>query len=141
MSRRRTREQLLVRDEIVAAPGRRACDDQSFELPTAIYVAMASMFAGFIAVLSFAFRGGHMAVVYGVIFAFIMAFFAVPALFPGMARDQAQTKALSLFDFGRRGIATATGRTSARDAAILVLLLPFLIFCFGIAVATIAALS
>jgi hypothetical protein len=140
MSRRQTREQLLVQNEIVAAPAKRACEDQSFELPTAIYVAMASMFVGFVAVLSFAFRGGHMTVVYGVIFAFIAAFFAVPALFPRMAREQRRTKALSLFDFGDRGIATATGRASARDATILVLLLPFLILCFGIAVTTIAAL-
>lgn len=141
MSRRQTREQLLVQNEIVAAPAKRACHDQSFELPTIIYLAMASMFVGFVAVLSFAFRGGHMAVVYGVIFAFIAAFFAVPALFPAVARDQRRTKPLTLFDFGHRGIATATGRATARDATILVLLLPFLILCFGIAVATIAALS
>lgn len=140
MSRRQTREQLLVRDEIVAPPVKRACEDQSFELPTAIYIAMATMFAGFIAVLSLAFRGGHMALVYGVIFAFIAAFFAVPASFPGMASHENRTKALSLFDFGHRGIATATGRANAREATILVLLLPFLILCFGIAVATIASL-
>ena len=52
MTGRQTREQLLVRDEIVAAPVKRACDDQTFEVPTAIYVAMATMFAGFIAVLA-----------------------------------------------------------------------------------------
>jgi predicted RND superfamily exporter protein len=115
MSRRQTREQLLVRDEIVAAPAKRACEDQTFELPTAIYIAMATMLAGFIAVLSLSFRGGHMAVVYGVIFAFIVAFFAVPALFPGQASEESRTKALSLFDFGHRGIATATGRASARS--------------------------
>jgi len=140
MSRRQTREQLLVREEIVAAPAKRACEDQSFELPTAIYIAMISMFAGFIAVLSLAFRGGHMAVVYGVIFAFIAAFFAVPALFPGQVPEENRISALSLFDFGHRGIATATGRASAREATILVLLLPTLILCFGIAVAIIATL-
>jgi hypothetical protein len=141
MSRRQTREQLLAREEVVAAPAKRACDDQTFELPTGIYIAMATMFAGFIAVLSLAFRGGHMAVVYGVIFALIAAFFGVPALFAGMAHDESRTRALRLFDFGHRGIATATGRASAREATILVLLLPFLIFCFGIAVATIASLN
>ncbi|HVI04611.1 MAG TPA: hypothetical protein VM711_00765, partial [Sphingomicrobium sp.] len=84
MSRGQTHELLLARNEIVAAPEERACKDQSFELPSGIYVAMAMMFAGFIGVLSLAFRGGHMAVVYGVIFAFIAAFFAVPAIFPSM---------------------------------------------------------
>lgn len=140
MSFRQAREQLLVRDEIVASPAQRACEDQNFELPTAIYIAMATMFAGFIGILSLAFRGGHMAIVYGVIFAFIAVFFALPASFPGMAPDENRTKALSLFEFGHRGIATATGRTNAREATILVLLLPFLILCFGIAIATIASL-
>lgn len=141
MSRRQTQEQLLARNEIVAAPVKRACDDQSFEIPTPIYAAMAAMFAGFIAVMSLVFRSGHMVVVYGVIFAFILAYFGVPALFPKQAPEESRAKALSLFDFGHRGIATASGRSSARDAIILVLLLPFLIFCFGIAVATIASLT
>ena len=140
MSGRQTQQQLLVRDEIVAAPAVRACQDQSFELPPGIYVAMAAMLAGFVAVLGLAFRGGHMAVVYGVIFAFIAAFFAVPAMFPAMAADGTGSKALSWFEFRHRGIATATGRASAREATILVLLLPFLILCFGIAVAAIALL-
>jgi hypothetical protein len=141
MTGRQTREQLLVLNEIVAAPIKRACDDQTFEVPTAIYVAMATMFAGFVAVLGLAFRGGHLPVVYGVIFAFIIAFFAVPALFPRQAPKQGRNTALSMFDFGHRGLATATGRTSARDATILMLLLPFLILCFGVAVATIASLT
>jgi hypothetical protein len=140
MSGRLKQEQLLARDEIVAAPAERACKDQTFEFPPGIYVAMASMFAGFVAVLSFAFRGGHLAVVYGVIFTFIAAFFAVPTVFPAMAPDETSTKALSWFEFGDRGIATATGRASARETTILVLLLPFLILCFGIAVAAIALL-
>ena len=82
-------EILVARDEIVAAPAERACTDQSFELPTGLYVAMASLFAGFVAVLSLSFRGGHMAVIYGVIFAFIAAFFAIPGNVPGNgARSQ-----------------------------------------------------
>ena len=129
-------EVLIARDEMVAAPAARACDDQSFELPTRLYVAMAMLFGGFIAVLSLAFRGGHMAVAYGVIFAFIAAFFAIPALFPAMAPEG--KRSLSWTMFRMRGIQTATGRSTARDATVLVLLLPFLIFCFGMAVAAIA---
>jgi hypothetical protein len=129
-------EVLIARDEIVAAPISRACDDQSFELPSGLYVAMALFFAGFVGVLSLAFRSGHMAVVYGVIFAFIAAFFAIPAIFPAMAPER--KKALSWTKFRMRGIQTATGRTSAGEATTLVLLLPFLIFCFGMCVAAIA---
>ena len=134
---RQTREQLLAQGEIVEAPVERACTDQSFALPTGIYIAMATMFTGFVTVLGSAFRGGHMGVVVGVIFAFIAAFFAVPAMFPGMA---AGPKALSWFEFSHRGISTATGHSSAREATVLVLLLPFLILCFGIAVVSLWAL-
>ena len=130
--------QLLASDEVVDSPAQRACEDQSFELPTGIYVAMASMFVGFITVLSLAFND-HMVVSFGVIFAFLAAFFFIPALFPRMARDS-QTKALKWHQFASRGIDTATGRTSAISATILVLALPFLIFCFAIAIASIAAL-
>jgi hypothetical protein len=139
MTTRQKPEVLIARDEIVAAPAARACDDQSFELPGGLYAAMAIMFAGFVAVLSLAFRGGHMAVSYGVIFAFIAAFFAVPAILPRM-KPEGRTKALSWAMFRYKGIQTATGRSSATEATVLVLLLPFLILCFGIAVATIAAI-
>jgi hypothetical protein len=132
MTTRQVPEALVARDEIVAPPAR-ACDDQSFELPGALYAAMASMFAGFVAVLGFAFRGGHMAVAYGVIFAFLTAFFAIPAVFQ-------QKKALRWRTFRYRGIVTATGRTSAAEATVLVLLLPFLVFCFAILVAVVASL-
>lgn len=99
---------------------------------------MAMMFAGFTAVLSLAFRGGHMALVYGVIFAFIGAFFAIPAIFTSVAPSK--KKALSWPTFQIRGIHTATGRSPALEATILVLLLPFLILCFGVAIAIIAAM-
>ena len=130
-------EILIARDEIVAAPGR-ASNDQTFELPTGLYVAMALMFAGFISVLAFAFHGG-MGVSFGVIFAFLAVFFVIPAIFPHMKPD-GRVKPLSWAIFQERGIRTATGRASATDATILVLLLPFLIFCFAVAIATIAAL-
>jgi hypothetical protein len=140
MTGRQTHEQLLSQGEIVSAPADRACRDQSFELPAPIYIATATMFTGFVAVLGLAFRGGHMAVVVGVIFAFIAAFFAVPALFPRIAARETSTRALSWSEFADRGIMTATGHSTAREATTLVLLLPFLILMFGIAVVTIASL-
>ncbi len=130
---------LQARDEIASPPAQRACNDQSFELPAGVYVAMGLMFAGFVGILAFAFRS-NMAVSYGVIFAFIAAFFAVPALFPRMARGHSSSKSLDWYRFREKGIATATGHATSGEATILVLLLPFLIMCFAIAVATIAAL-
>jgi hypothetical protein len=133
MTTRQKPEVLIARDEIVAAPVPRACEDQTFELPGGLYVAMIAMFAGFISVLGLGFRSGHMGVVYGVIFAFLVAFFAIPVIFQ-------RKRGLSWAMFRYKGIQTATGRTSATEATVLVLLLPFLILCFGAAIATIAAL-
>ena len=140
MTTRQRPEVLVARDEIVAPPPQRACDDQTFELPGGIYEAMAAMFAVFVAVLGLAFRGGHMAVAYGVIFAFLAAFFAIPAIFPRSKPVETRTRALSWARFHSTGISTATGRTRATEATVLVLLLPFLILCFAIAIASIAAL-
>lgn len=136
MTTRVKSEVLVARDEIVAAPLERACTDQSFELPKRLYMAMTALFAGFVGMLSLSFRGGHMAVAYGVIFAFIAAFFAIPAVAPSMAPDR--KRLLSWSTFRMRGIETATGRSTAGEATVLVLLLPVLIFCFGMAVAAIA---
>jgi len=134
MTSRQNPEVLIARDEIVAAPVARACEDQSFELPGGLYAAMVILFAGFIAVLGLGFSGGHMAVAYGVIFAFLAAFFAIPAMFQ-------QKQGLSWSMFRYKGVETPSGRTSAAEATVLVLLLPFVVLCFGIAVVTIAALA
>lgn len=140
MTTRHTHGVLIARDEIVAAPAARACDDHSFELPTALYGAMALMFAGFVSVLAFALRDPQLAVPFGVIIAFLIAFFTVPSLWPRIKPAGSRTTALSWDAFMDKGIDTATGRTSGAGAAVLVLLLPFLVFCFAIAVATIVAL-
>ena len=81
---------------------------------------------------------GTWRVAYGVIFAFIAAFFAVPALLPAMGARQSSHPSMSWFEFRDRGITTATGHSTAREATILVLLLPFLILCFAIAVVIIS---
>jgi hypothetical protein len=140
MSVRVNRVELLHRDEVVAPPAiaERACQDHNFELPGGVYAAMVLFFAGAIAILASAFRG-NMVVSYAIIFAFLTAFFGVPLLFVRASRDNG-AKALSWARFNQRGIATATGPTSAGEAVVLVLMLPFLIFCFAGAVVTIAAL-
>jgi hypothetical protein len=129
---------LAAREEIVSPPAR-ACEDHNWGLPNGIYAAMAICFAGAIGVLATAFTGG-MAVSYGIIFAFLAAFFGVPALFVRTSRGRGNSKALRWDVFRESGIATQTGRTAAGEATMLVLLLPVIILCWAIAVATIAAL-
>jgi hypothetical protein len=104
-----------------------------------MYGAMALFFAGAVAVLATAFTGG-MAVSYGIVFAFLAAFFAIPAIFVMTSRGQGDTKALSWTEFREFGITTATGRASAGEAMTLVLLLPFLVLCWAVAIVLIAAL-
>ncbi len=139
MTARFNSEILAARADVVAPPAQRACEDHSFEIPTGIYVAMGLCFAGAIAVLALAFRSG-MAVSYGVVFAFLAAFFAIPAIFVRSADEHGSNKALDWYTFREKGIATATGITRAGEATTLVLLLPFLILCWAIAIVTIAAL-
>ena len=133
---------LRARGEIVSppiAPIQRACTDQTFELPGAIYVAMALMFVGFVAILGFS-LSEHMAVSLGVIFFYLAAFFTVPAILSRTNLEGSSTRSLSIFEFADKGIATATGRVRGGDATILVLLLPFVILTWGVAIAIVAAL-
>jgi hypothetical protein len=57
-----------------------------------------------------------------------------------MKPGENHSAALRWDDFMDRGVATATGHASGAEATVLVLLLPFLILCFALAVAIIAAL-
>ena len=113
--------------------------DRSFELPTGLYAAMAALFFGFVAVLAIGFGAPGMVVPTGIIVVFIACFFAVPAV---LVRTHPETRqpAMTWQRFQREGIATHYGPASARDATIQVLILPVLIFLFGVAVAAIAAL-
>src|SRR5688572_21065839 len=52
--------ELLARNEIVAAPAERACMDQTFELPTVLYGAMAAFFFAFLTVMTVGFPHGTM---------------------------------------------------------------------------------
>jgi len=70
MSARHKSAVLVSRDEIVAAPLQRCCEDRTFELPPGLHVATALLFVGFVSVLSFAFRAPAMAVPFGIFIIF-----------------------------------------------------------------------
>lgn len=141
MTARYNHHLLVAREEIVEAPARRACDDRSFEMPTGIYAAMALMFAGFVSVLSFGFMGPTMVIPFAICIVLISAFFGIPAIFVRTGPDELRSSALDWHRFREDGIATATGRTPAGEAATLALLLPFLILCWAVAVVLIAAFA
>lgn len=139
MSVRQTPEVLLAREEIVAPPVSEGCKDQCFELPTTLYIVTGALFLGFVSVLSLAFANPEMAVPFGIIVAFLIAFFAIPAIFVRAAPPENGSRSLCWSEFMENGVAIENGHCSGRDAAILVLLLPTLIFCFALAVAVIVA--
>ena len=113
--------------------------DRSFELPTGRYAAMAALFFGVVAVMAIGVGAPGMVVPTGIIVVFIACFFAVPAVLV-RTHPESRRPAMTLARFRREGIATHYGPASARDATIQVLILPVLIFLFGVAVAAIAAL-
>lgn len=141
MTRRLNQTQLLAREEIASSPalaGPRACDSRSFDLPGGIYAVMVLLIGGAFAVLAMAFRT-NMLVSFGVIFALLTAFFGIPAIFV-KASPSESARPLSWDGFLSKGVDTATGVTKPGEATVLVLVLPFLILCWAIAVAIIATI-
>ena len=97
MSRQIDQKQLIATNEIAAAPVERACVDQSFELPGGLYLALGGMFFAFLAVLAVGFASPGLAVPMGINFAFLTAFFAVPATFVGASHGGARALRWSEF--------------------------------------------
>jgi hypothetical protein len=113
--------------------------DRSFELPTGLYVATAGLFLGFMAVTGIGFATRELILPIGVIVLFIFGAFGVPAVWVRMV-PESRRRSLSWSRFLAEGISTEHGRTSARDATVQVLILPVLVFLWGIATVTIAAI-
>ena len=132
---------LLLRADakLVPPPIQRACEDHHFELPTGLYVAMAALLFGFLAVLAIGLANPGLVVPMAINFAFLTAFFAVPTIFVRASGDD--KRSLRWSEFMARGIDTATGRVSGGEAIVLVLLLPALIFCWSLAIVAINAFA
>ena len=139
MTGRYQSDALAKRNEIVAPPAPRSCQDHSFELPSGLYWASAAFLFGFVAVTAMGFAHRELIVPMAIIIFFLGMFFAIPALFVRTAPKDSR-RALSWSELMECGIDTATGRTSGREAAVLVVMLPLLVFCWGIAAVAIAAL-
>ena len=113
---------------------------RTFELPGILYGLTVAAYFGFIAVLAAAFATHELILPIAIIAVLIVAGFGVPALWSRMQPDSAG-RALTWGEFRQRGIATHTGRMTAGDATVQVLVLPTLILLWAGAVATIAALT
>ena len=67
MSRRVSHNVLIARNEIVAPPVGRACEDHNFGLPPAIHLITAALFMGFVSVLCLALANPGLAVPFGLL--------------------------------------------------------------------------
>lgn len=135
-----TREKIAQYADIrVEAPRVTAPTDRTFELPTGLYAATVALFLGFIGTLAIGFGNPEMVIPFVIFAIFVVAGFGVPAIWTRLA-PETKSRPKTWGRFRQEGIMTAYGRTSARDATVQVLILPVLIFAWGIVCVTIAAL-
>lgn len=144
MSKHLTREIMADYATVLAAPS--AADvrepmqvDRSFELPSGLYMMTAACYLAFLAILSTAFASPGLIIPMAICVVLVAGFFGVPAVWTRMAPDSTK-RPMAWNQFSSRGIATVTGRLSAGEATVQMLILPVLIVFWALAVVTIAAL-
>ena len=133
-----TRELVAERAIIVETPKVSHEVDRSFELPKGLYVATVALYLGFLAVMAAGLSSPGLIIPMAIFAFFILAGFGLPAIWTRMQPPH-RSRNMSWSGLVSQGIATHTGRVSARDAAVQVLILPVLIFCWGLVAVTIAA--
>lgn len=130
----------LVMPEFTPAPtvAEPTVVDRSFELPTALYVVTAGAYFGFVGLMAASFGNPGLAIPLAVCAVFVAMFFGVAAMWTRMQPDNPRHP-LTTEAFRNRGIQTLSGSLTAAEATIQVLILPLLIFAWGVAIAVIAA--
>ena len=116
-----------------AVPNIRQEIDRSFGLPPVLHIATFALYFGFLAVMSVGLGTRELAIPLAVCFVFLGMAAAVPAKWVTMKPVNRMPKT-SWIDFTQEGIETYTGRMRAKDAMAQVLILPVLIFLWGIAI-------
>lgn len=117
----------------VATPNIRPEIDRSFGLPPVLHIATFGLYFGFLVVMSVGLGTRELAIPLAICFVFLGMAAAVPAKWVTM-KPANKTPKTSWIDFTQDGIETYTGRMRANDAMAQVLILPVLIFLWGIAI-------
>ncbi|NNC53484.1 MAG: hypothetical protein HKO08_10655 [Erythrobacter sp.] len=139
MSKHLTRDLVAEQAVIVKAPAKRHEVDRTFELPKGLYGATVALYLGFIAVMATGLPTPGLVIPMAIFAVFVVAAFGVPTIWTKLAPETA-SKAMPFAKLRSQGIQTLTGRLAAKDAAVQMLILPVIIFCWGVASITIAAL-
>lgn len=135
----------LARSElIVDAPKlpniRQDLETRHFDLPVALHAGYFGLLALWLGVMFAGFRSPGLVIPMAIFMVFLAGFYVVPAMWSRM-QPQRPGGPLTLSQLLDRGIQTHVGWCSGRDAAIQVLTIPVLIFGWGLAAVTIAALT
>lgn len=144
MSKHLTREVIADQANVVAVPALVEAIlptqvDRRFELPTGLYVATAACYLAFLAILATSFSSPGLIMPMAIIVTLIAGFFGVPAAWTRMTPGSAKP-AMTSRQFSSGGIVTLTGRLTAGEATVQMLILPVLIVLWALVVVTIAAL-
>ena len=139
MSKHFTRELVAQQAAIVEGPENRHEVDRSFELPKGLYAATVALYLGFLAVMATGLSSPGLIIPMAIFTLFIVAGFGVPAIWARLA-PAPRSRQMSFARLRRDGIATLTGRLTAGQASVQMLILPVIIFCWGVTTVTIAAL-
>lgn len=137
LKREQIAEKAIVHKELVShAP---TLVDRTFELPVVLYAVTVGLFLAFLGVMTIGFGNPELALPMVLFAVSIIAGFGICAIWASM-RPEKERRAMNWSAFSRTGIQIATGRITATEASVQVLMLPVLIFLWGIAAVVIAAL-
>ncbi len=112
--------------------------DRNFELPTALYATTVGLYLTFFAVLAAGLATPGLIIPMAIFVVFTLGLFGAPAIWTRLKGNDSEP--MTMGQFAQAGIMTYTGRLSARDATIQMLILPVLIVAWGLTVVLIAAL-
>ena len=140
MSKHATENTIAEMARIVEAPKVQHTVDRTFELPTGLYIMTAGGYLGFIGLMASLFMTGGLAIPLVVIALFIVMAFTIPAMWTGLGDDDGARR-LSWSNFQSKGVVTHDGPITAVAASAQVLILPFAILVWGLAIAVIVVLQ
>lgn len=139
MSKHLTREFVAEQATIVAAPKPLHEVDRTFQLPKGLYAATVGLYLGFLVVMAVGFSTPGLIIPMAIFTIIIVAGFGVPAVWTRLS-PITDSKQITFSRLQREGISTLTGRLSAKDASVQMLVLPIIVFCWGVATVSIATL-
>lgn len=142
MAEKLTQEFLARHAEVYEAPPAVVTHlpvDRTFEMPTGLYAVMVGLLLAYVGVMVAGFAHPEMILPAAIFVIFILGLFGVPAIWARIA-PVTKSRAKTWGELRQAGVMTPFGRVSANDAAVQMLLLPALIFLWGVCVVAIAAL-